>query len=61
VSDHIGKSLVTYDPRDANRYSRVVAVCRKEAEGLKACMVRRGHAIEYCCYAAAYVNVELTA
>jgi endonuclease YncB( thermonuclease family) len=31
ISDHIGKRFVTCDPRDTDRYGRVVAVCRADA------------------------------
>src|ERR1700712_1375977 len=47
LSDHIGKRLVTCDPRDTERYGRVVAVCRADAEDLNAWMIRRGYAIAY--------------
>jgi endonuclease YncB( thermonuclease family) len=34
-------------PRDHDRYSRVVAVCRTESAELNAAMVRRGWAVDY--------------
>jgi endonuclease YncB( thermonuclease family) len=61
LSDHIGKRLVTCDPRDTDRYGRVVAVCLAEAEDLNDWMVRQGHAIAKRCYAEDYANAELTA
>ncbi|KQO65811.1 hypothetical protein ASF20_21455 [Methylobacterium sp. Leaf88] len=61
LSDYIGKRLVTCDPRDTDRYGRVVAVCQAEAEDLNAWMVRQGHAIAYRRYAEDYANAELTA
>lgn len=61
LADHIGKRIVTCDPRETDRYGRVVAVCRADAEDLNAWMVRQGHAIAYRRYAEDYVNTELTA
>ena len=61
LSDHIGMRLVTCDPRDVDRYGRVVAVCRTDAGELNAWMIREGHAVAYRRYAEDYVNAELTA
>ncbi|MGU3358877.1 thermonuclease family protein [Methylobacterium sp. M6A4_1b] len=61
LSDHIGNRLATCDPRDTDRYGRVVAVCRAEAEDLNAWMVRQGHAIAYRRYTEDYANTEFTA
>jgi hypothetical protein len=61
LSDHIKKRVVTCDPRDTDRYGRVVAVCRADSEDLNAWMVREGHAIAYRRYSEDYVNTELTA
>ena len=61
LADHISKRLVTCEPRDTDRYGRVVAVCRANAEDLNAWMVREGNAIAYRRYAEDYVNTELTA
>ena len=61
LADHIGKRAVTCNPRETDRYGRVVAVCRADAEDLNAWMVRQGHAIAYRRYAEDYVNTELTA
>ncbi|KQT80554.1 thermonuclease family protein [Methylobacterium sp. Leaf466] len=61
LADHIGKRMVTCEPRDTDRYGRVVALCRADAEDLNAWMVREGHAIAYRRYAEDYVNAELTA
>jgi endonuclease YncB( thermonuclease family) len=38
---------VTCDPRDNDRYGRVVAVCRTEAGDINAAIVRRGWAIDW--------------
>ena len=61
LSEHIGKRLVTCEPRDTDRYGRVVAVCRVGTEDLNAWMVRQSYAIAYRRYAEDYVNTELTA
>ncbi|KQQ13704.1 nuclease [Methylobacterium sp. Leaf121] len=61
LADHIGKRLVTCDPREIDRYGRVVAVCRADAEELNAWMVGQGHAVAYRRYTEDYVNTELTA
>lgn len=61
LSDHIGKRLLTCDPRDTDRYGRVVAVCRADAKDLNAWMVRQGYAMAYRRYAEDYANAELTA
>ncbi|KQO66055.1 nuclease [Methylobacterium sp. Leaf87] len=61
LADHIGKRVVTCEPRDTDRYGRVVAVCRAESKDLNAWMVREGHAIAYRRYSEEYVNSELTA
>jgi endonuclease YncB( thermonuclease family) len=52
---------VTCDPREVDRYGRVVAVCRIAGEDLNAWMAREGHAVAYRRYAEDYVNAELTA
>lgn len=61
LADHIGMRLVTCDPKDTDRYGRVVAVCRIGVEDLNAWMAREGHAIAYRRYTEDYVNAELTA
>jgi endonuclease YncB( thermonuclease family) len=38
---------VTCDPRDRDRYGRVVAVCRTEAGDINAAIVRRGWAVDW--------------
>jgi hypothetical protein len=55
------KRLVTCDQRGTDRYGRVVAICRAEAEDLNAWMVRQGHAIAHRRYAEDYANAEHTA
>ena len=61
LSDRIGARVVTCDPREVDRYGRVVAVCRIGSEDLNAWMAREGHAVAYRRYAEDYVNAELTA
>ncbi|WP_244475646.1 thermonuclease family protein [Methylobacterium sp. Leaf466] len=61
LADRIGKRIITCDPRDADRYGRIVAVCRIGSEDLNAWMAREGHAVAYRRYAEDYVNAELTA
>jgi endonuclease YncB( thermonuclease family) len=38
---------VTCNPRDNDRYGRVVAVCRTEAGDINAAIVRRGWAVDW--------------
>lgn len=61
LSDRIGASPITCDPRDTDRYGRTVAVCRKGDEDLNAWMVAQGHAIAYRRYATDYVAAETAA
>jgi hypothetical protein len=61
LAEHVGKRLVTCEPRDTDRYGRIIAVCRADDEDLNAWMVRQGYAIPYRRYAEDYVNTELTA
>jgi endonuclease YncB( thermonuclease family) len=39
--------VVTCDPRDRDRYRRVVAACRTEAGDINAAIVRRGWAVDW--------------
>ena len=39
--------IVRCDPRDRDRYGRVVAVCQTEASDINAAMVRRGWAVDW--------------
>jgi len=54
LSDRIGRSTVRCDPRDRDRYGRVVAVCFKGAEDLNRWMVANGWAVAYRKYALDY-------
>ena len=44
--------------RDRDRYGRVVAVCRLEAENLNAWLVAQGWALAYRRYSSDYVDEE---
>lgn len=61
LSDRIGQSPITCEPRDTDRYGRTVAVCQKDSEDLNAWMVSQGHAIAYRRYSTDYVAAETTA
>jgi endonuclease YncB( thermonuclease family) len=61
LSDRIGQSPISCEPRDTDRYGRTVAVCRKGGEDLNAWMVAQGHAIAYRRYSPDYVAAEANA
>jgi len=61
LSDRIGQSPISCEPRDTDRYGRTVAVCRKVDEDLNAWMVSQGHAIAYRRYSTDYVGAETAA
>ncbi len=58
LADKIGSSPVTCEPRDVDKYNRVVAVCRSGAEDLNAWMVSQGMAVAYRQYSVDYVPQE---
>ena len=58
LSDHIGRATVRCEPRDRDRYGRVVAVCFKGAEDLDRWMVANGWAVAYRKYSLDYVVDE---
>ncbi|MGX7707984.1 thermonuclease family protein [Methylobacterium sp. Gmos1] len=58
LSDRIGASTVTCEPRDQDRYGRVVAVCSAAGTDLNGWMVGEGHALAYRQYSTAYVPQE---
>jgi endonuclease YncB( thermonuclease family) len=58
LADRIGTSNVSCDPRDRDRYNRVVAVCFAGDEDLNAWMVSVGWAMAYRYYSTAYVPQE---
>lgn len=61
VSDFIGRRTVRCDPRDRDRYGRVVAVCYVAGVDLNAWMVRQGWALAYRRYSRDYVPAEAEA
>jgi endonuclease YncB( thermonuclease family) len=58
LSDRIGRATVRCEPRDRDRYGRVVAVCFKVAEDLDRWMVTTGWAVAYRKYSLDYVADE---
>lgn len=61
LADKIGSRTVTCDPKDRDRYQRVVAVCRAGEEDLNAWMVSEGWAMAYRRYSTDYIREEDTA
>jgi endonuclease YncB( thermonuclease family) len=58
LAGRIGNRTVSCDPRDRDRYGRLVAVCIAGAEDLNAWMVRQGWALAYRRYSKDYVADE---
>lgn len=58
LSDRIGRSIVRCEPRDRDRYGRIIAICFKEAEDLNRWMVAAGWAVAYRKYSLDYVGDE---
>tara|TARA_R110000824_G_scaffold182979_4_gene363979 strand:- start:152 stop:649 length:498 start_codon:yes stop_codon:yes gene_type:complete len=58
LADKIGVRPVTCEPRDIDRYQRIVAVCRDGEEDLNAWMVLQGHAVAYRRYSKDYIATE---
>jgi endonuclease YncB( thermonuclease family) len=58
LSDRIGRSIVRCNPRDRDRYSRIVAICFKGGEELNRWMVANGWAVAYRKYSLDYVTDE---
>jgi endonuclease YncB( thermonuclease family) len=58
LADKIGSSPVMCEPKDRDRYNRVVAVCRSSGEDLNAWMVSQGMAVAYRQYSVDYVPQE---
>lgn len=61
LADHIGARTVRCEPRDRDRYGRIVAVCFAGGADIGAWMVRQGWALAYRRYSTAYVDEEDTA
>ena len=58
LADRIGRAAVTCQPRDLDRYGRVVAVCFKGSEDLNRWMVANGWAVAFRRYSVDYVADE---
>jgi endonuclease YncB( thermonuclease family) len=61
LADRISRTAVTCQPRDLDRYGRVVAVCFKGSEDLNRWMVANGWAVAYKRYSVDYVASEAAA
>ena len=61
LADQIGRAAVTCQPRDFDRYGRVVAACFKGSEDLNRWMVANGWAVAYKRYSVDYVASEAAA
>lgn len=61
LADRIGRSPVSCEVRDVDRYGRAVAVCRQGGADLNAWLVRNGWAVAYRQYGRDYVAVEAEA
>lgn len=61
LSEKIGAGVVTCNPRDKDRYGRVVAVCSAGGEDLNGWMVAEGWALAYRHYSKDYVTHEASA
>lgn len=58
LSDRIGRRTVSCEPRDLDRYKRVVAVCSIDATDLNAWLVSQGLAVAYRRYSHDYTAQE---
>lgn len=58
LADKIGRSPVSCEVRDVDRYKRLVAICRLRGEDLNAWLVRNGWAVAYRRYGLDYVEEE---
>ena len=61
LADRIGRATVSCQPRDLDRYGRVVAVCFKGNEDLNRWMVANGWAVAYRRYSLDYAADEAAA
>lgn len=61
LADWIGRAAVSCQPRDTDRYGRVVAVCWVRGTDINQLMVRQGWAVAYRQYSQEYVPDELSA
>lgn len=58
LSDFIARRPVTCDPRDMDRYGRIVAQCSVGGVDLNAWLVGNGHALAFRQYSQTYVPAE---
>jgi endonuclease YncB( thermonuclease family) len=58
LADKIGRQVVECQPKDRDRYGRVVAVCRVGGEDVNGWMVAQGWALAYRRYSLDYVSQE---
>ena len=58
LSDHVERSIVRCQPRDRDRYGRIVAICFKGDEDLNRWMVASGWAVAFRRYSLDYVADE---
>ncbi|KKN06452.1 hypothetical protein LCGC14_1077080 [marine sediment metagenome] len=58
LADRIGRRPITCDPKDKDRYGRIVAVCHDAGEDLNAWLVAAGWAMAYQQYSKDYVPQE---
>jgi endonuclease YncB( thermonuclease family) len=58
LADKIGRQVVECQPKDRDRYGRVVAVCRIGGEDINGWMVAQGWALAYRYYSLDYVSQE---
>jgi endonuclease YncB( thermonuclease family) len=61
LRDLVGRSEVTCNQRDRDRYGRIVAVCRANGRNLNKAMVLSGMALAYRRYSKDYVSQEIIA
>ncbi|HET8728848.1 MAG TPA: thermonuclease family protein [Alphaproteobacteria bacterium] len=61
LADRIGQRTVACEPRDLDRYGRIVAVCRTGNDDLNAWMVAHGWAVAYREYSTDYAGAEASA
>jgi endonuclease YncB( thermonuclease family) len=58
LSNKIGSQAVECQPKDQDRYGRIVAVCQVGGEDINAWMVAQGWALAYRYYSSDYVSQE---
>ena len=61
LAKKIGNHLVTCEPKDLDRYGRLVAICSSRGQDLNAWMVSTGMALAYRKYSVDYIDQETLA